>query len=75
MTKSEAQDVANSFVQTLRDRVDIFLRNQARAGIVGGQFVYTANDSGPRAIAVKTELEAGGWTVVVDAPNKTVTIS
>jgi phage tail sheath protein FI len=75
MTKAEAQALIDAYAQSLRDRVDRFLRTQAQAGTLGGQFTYTAQDRGPVAQAVKTELEAGGWTVVIDVPNKVVTIS
>jgi phage tail sheath protein FI len=75
MTKADAQALIDAFAQSLRDRVERFLREQARTGTLGGVFFYTAQDRGPTALLVKAELEAGGWTVVIDAPNKAVTIS
>ena len=75
LAKSEATIMATQFTDTLADRVELWLRNQARLGRVGGVFAYTPEDTGPKAQAVRTALEANGWTVVVDTVAKTVTIS
>lgn len=73
--KSEATVVATQYVNTLRDRVNLFLRRRAQLGAVGGVFQYTPEDTGPKAQEVRTELLADGWTVVVDTVARTVTIS
>ncbi len=75
LSKTDATDLVVKFTNTLRDRVNAFLVARARQGYVGGVFRYTDQDTGPKAQAVKAELEAGGWTVVVDTGAKTVTIS
>jgi hypothetical protein len=67
--------MADQFTDTLLERVSNFLRARARLGFIGGVFEYTTEDKGPKALAVKADLEASGWTVVIDAPNRRVTIS
>lgn len=75
ISKAEAQAAVDSYISTLRDRVNLFLQARARQGFVGGTFTYTAQDTGPKAQAVRTELLNLGWTVVVDTTTRTVTIS
>lgn len=75
MSRNEATAIANVFKNTLRDRAQDFLRGRAQAGFVGGVFGISASDTGPIAAAVKAELEGLGWTVVVDLPNFTATIT
>lgn len=75
LSKSEATALVTSYQTGLRDRIDALLRAMAQQGIIGCTFTYTANDAPAKATPIKTELEGLGWTVVVDAPNKTVTIS
>lgn len=75
ISRAEATATALAYVKTLSTRVEAYLRSRAQAGFVGGVFAYTAQDTGPQAQAAKTELEALGWTVVVDVVGQTVTIS
>lgn len=75
ITKSEAQAAVATFQNSLANRINLFLKNRASSGFVGGVFNYTPEDTGPQAQAARTELQAGGWTVVVDTVARTVTIS
>lgn len=75
MSKAEATALALQFQNTVRQRVASFLDSRARQGLVGGVFSYTSEDSVPVLQAVRTALEALGWTVVVDTGARTATIS
>jgi hypothetical protein len=75
LSKSEAQSLVTSYQTGLRDRIDSLLRSMASQGVVGCIFTYTSNDAPAKATPIKAELESLGWTVTIDAPNKTVTIA
>jgi hypothetical protein len=75
ISKTDATVIATAYQNTLRDRVLQFLRARALAGFVGGVFTYTTADSTPVALQVRTDLIAAGWSVAVDQPSMTVTIS
>lgn len=75
ISKAEANALIIQYQTGLRDRIDSLLRSMASTGQLGATFTYTALDAPAKATPIKAELEALGWTVVIDAPNKTVTIS
>lgn len=77
LTKVEAQSLLQAFQDRFATRLNQYLINRAQSGFIGGTINYSNEDglTGPRAAAIRAELEAAGWTVVVDTVNKTVTIS
>lgn len=75
ISKTEAQNLVTHYQLTIKQRVDALLRANASTGVLGATFLYTALDNNAQALAAKADLEALGWNVAIDAPNKTVTIS
>lgn len=75
ITKAEAAQIAQTYVTSVGSRVFKFLRDRAAAGLVGGIYSYSPQDSVPELQAVRSRLLADGWTVVVDTGNQTATIS
>lgn len=75
LARSEAQALANVYQKTVAFRIEQALRACAQVGIVGMVFTWTTNDDTAVLNQVKTDLQSAGWTVVLDLPNKTATIS
>lgn len=75
ITRTQAAAIANAFVAAERDRAIQWLTNRAQGGDIGGTYTVPGQVPMGNLAPVKTELEGAGWTVVVDAPNRTVTIS
>lgn len=75
ITKTQAQATVVAFQNSILHRLNAFLTAQAKSGIVGGQFHYGTQEDNTKLQEARTILQAAGWTVVVDAPNRTATIS
>lgn len=72
--KATATTNAAAFSTAFSTRVDSYLQSQASVGILGGLIVVPKEVANADAIAARTALLAGGWTVDIDVPNRILLI-
>lgn len=74
VTKSDAAALFTAYNAGFSARVDAIIRAAAASGQTSVVISY-GNVTNATATSVATELLAAGWSVVNDAPTKTVTVS
>jgi hypothetical protein len=74
ITKNDAIVLFNNYNAGFSQRVDQLIRSAASSGLTNVVISY-ANVTNAVANSVAAELISAGWSVVNDAPGKTITIS